>query len=94
MIIYMIQLVIVSVKLYREYPQTFLTTLIVLYIHLSVWIYRYVGRYQDNRTTGWQIHNHVYVYICLIASMPIYLSYRVYHIYSFVYTMICMDIKK
>ena len=52
---------------------------------------------------GWQVSGqqcgrladtHVYVYICLIASMPTYLPYRAYHIYSIVYTMICMDIKK
>ena len=54
---------------------------------------------------GWQVpgqqdgmlaDTHVYVYTCLIASMLTYLSYMAYHIYSiqFVYTMICMDIKK
>ena len=45
---------------------------------------------QDGRLAD----THVYVYICLIASMPTYLSYRAYNIYSSVYTMICMDIKK
>ena len=43
---------------------------------------------------GWQVSGqqngrladtHVYVYICLIASMLTYLSYRAYHIYSIVY---------
>ena len=52
---------------------------------------------------GWQVpgqqdvrlaDTHVYVYTCIIASMLTYLSYRAYHIYSIVYTMICMDIKK
>ena len=52
---------------------------------------------------GWQVpgqqddrlaDTRVYVYTCLIASMLTYLSYRAYHIYSIVYTMICMDIKK
>ena len=56
-----------------------------------------------DKQIGWQVSGqqdgrladtHVYVYICLIASMPTYLSYRAYHIYSIVYTMICMDIKK
>ena len=52
---------------------------------------------------GWQVPGQqdgrltdtlVYVYTCLIATMLTYLSYRAYHIYSIVYTMICMDIKK
>ena len=52
---------------------------------------------------GWQVSEqqdgrladiHVYVYEFLIASMPTYLSYKAYHIYSIVYTMICMGIKK
>ena len=52
---------------------------------------------------GWQVpgqqdgrlaDTHVYVYTCLIANMLTYLSYRAFHIYSIVYTMICMDIKK
>ena len=47
-----------------------------------------VSGQQDNRLAD----THVYIYICLFASMPIYLSYRAYHIYSIVYTMICMDI--
>ena len=45
---------------------------------------------QDGRLAD----THVYVYTCKIASMLTYLSYRAYHIYSIVYTMICMDIKK
>ena len=52
---------------------------------------------------GWQVSGqqdgrladtHVYVYIYLIDSMLTYLSYRAYHIYSIVYTIICMVIKK
>ena len=52
---------------------------------------------------GWQVSGqqdgrladtHVLVYICLIASMLTYLSFRDYHINSIVYTIICMVIKK
>ena len=52
---------------------------------------------------GWQVpgqqggrlaDTHVYFYICLIASMLTYLSFRAYHIYNIVYTIICMVIKK
>ena len=46
---------------------------------------------------GWQVSGQqdgtladtdVYVYICLIASMLTYLSFRAYHIYCIVYTII------
>ena len=49
-----------------------------------------VSGHQDGRLAD----THVYVYTCIIASVLTYLSYRAYHIYSIVYTMICMDIKK
>ena len=51
---------------------------------------------------GWQVSGqqdcrladtHVYVYICVIASMLTYFSFRAFQIYSFVFTIICMVIK-
>ena len=51
-----------------------------------------IGWLVSGQQDGSLADTHVYVYICLIASMPTYLSYRAYHMYSFV--KICMDIKK
>ena len=81
---------IVSKVLSRDLPDTKLKFLVPLSIGWRV----------SGQQGGRLADTHVYVYICLIASMPTYLPYRTYHIYiyiyiySIVYTMICMDIKK
>ena len=67
-------------------------SIVYTFICMDIQISLQVSGQQDDRLAA----THVYVYIWLIASMPTYLSYRAYHIhvYSIVYTMICMDIKK
>ena len=59
-------------------------------ICIDIQIFWHVPGQQDGRLAD----THVYVFTCIIASMLTYLSYRAYHIYSIVYTMICMDTKK
>ena len=53
-----------------------------------------IGWQVPGQQDGRLVDTHVYVYICLIAGMLTYLSFRAYHIYSIVYTIICMVIKK
>ena len=65
-------------------------SIVYTFICIDIQIGWQVSVQQDGRLAD----THVYVYICLIASMLTYLSYRAYHIYSIVYTMICMVIKK
>ena len=75
------------------YPKSrFLGLYIIVYtlICMDIQIGWQVPGQQDGRLAD----THVYVYTCLIASMLTYLSYRAYIIYSIVYTIICMDIKK
>ena len=63
---------------------------------MDIQIGKQVSGQQDSRLAD----THVYIYICLIASMLTYLSFRAYlyfyksYIYSIVYTIICMVIKK
>ena len=65
-------------------------SIVYTFICMDIQIGWQVSGQQDGRLAD----THVYVYICLIASILTYLSYRAYHIYSIVYTIICMVIKK
>ena len=64
--------------------------IVYTFICMDIQIGWRISGQQDGRLAD----THVYVYICLIASMQTYLSYRAYHIYSIVYTIICTVIKK
>ena len=88
----------VYVDLYKWLFADLLTVLIMykgLFIHLlSVWIYKWVGRYHGGR---WQ-DIYTFTYIC--GYLPIHrptsnpeYTYRAYHLYWLVYTLICMDIQ-
>ena len=63
-------------------------SIVYTFICMNIQIGWQVSGQQDGRLAD----THVYVYICLIASMLTYLSFRAYHIYSIVYTIICMVI--
>ena len=65
-------------------------SIVYTFICMDIQIGWLISGQQDGRLTD----TRVYVYICLIASMLTYLSFRAYHIYSIVYTIICMVIKK
>ena len=88
---------LIYIYIYKWLFADLLTGLIMykgLFIHLlSVWIYKLVGRYHCGR---WQ-DIHTFTYIC--GYMPIHqptsnpeYTYRAYHLYWLVYTLICMDI--
>ena len=71
-----------------------------LHIHLSVWIYEWVGKYHDSRWPDRHVYIDLYIYIYIYGYLPIRRStshpeytYRAYHLYWLVYTLICMDIQ-
>ena len=65
-------------------------SIVYTFICMDIQIGSQVSGQQDGRLAD----THVYICISLIAGMLTYLSYMAHHIYSIVYTIICMVIKK
>ena len=74
----------------KKQVSRFMFSIVYTFICMDIQIGWQVSGQQDGRLAD----THVYIYICLFASMLTYLSFRAYHIYSIVYTIICMVIKK